>query len=272
MEGTHVRPAAVAGMFYPEAPAALRRDVSARLAAVAVPAPAPKAIVVPHAGYVYSGGVAATAYASVRLAAGTLRHVVLIGPSHRVGFRGIAVPEADAFASPAGIVSIDAESRQRALAHPAVFASDRAHAQEHSLEVQLPFLSAVLEHFELLPLLTGEVSSKDVADVLDRVWGGRDTLIVVSTDLSHFHDQRTARRLDDATAARVLAFDGTLEGDDACGAAGLNGFLVAAARRGMRSRQLDICTSADTAGDPRRVVGYGAFAFYDHDYDHDAVD
>jgi hypothetical protein len=261
MEAPRIRPAAVAGMFYPDDPVVLVRDVNDRLARAAATGPTPKALVVPHAGYAYSGKVAATAYASLESARGRIERVILIGPSHRVAFRGMAVPEADAFATPAGEVQIDREARTECLRYPAVFASDRAHAAEHSLEVQLPFLSAVLGDFTVLPLLAGDVEPESVAAVLDRVWGGAETLVVVSTDLSHFHDARTARRLDARTAARIVAFETTLGGEEACGAMALNGFLLAARRRGLVSRQLDLCNSADTAGDPHRVVGYGAFAF-----------
>lgn len=259
------RPAAVAGAFYDAMPDALRRNVEAYLAAVSDIGPAPKAIVVPHAGFVYSGAIAAVAYARLRQAAGSIHRVVLIGPSHRVGFRGLAVPTVRSFATPLGSVRVDAALCRQALLHRAVVASDRAHQQEHSLEVQLPFLQSVLTDFALLPLVAGDASSDEVAQVLERVWGGPETLIVVSTDLSHFHDTATARAKDAATCRRILALEPRLLGDEACGCVGLNGFLVAAARHNLVAQLLDSCNSGDTAGDPDRVVGYGAFAFYETD-------
>jgi MEMO1 family protein len=255
------RPPAVAGAFYPASADVLRHDVTSLLAAAYAGGAAPKAIVVPHAGYVYSGAVAASAYACVRAAATEIRRVVLIGPSHRVGFRGLAVPTVASFATPLGAVPIDDALRRQALTHPAVITSDRAHQLEHSLEVQLPFLQAVLRDFTLLPLVAGDAAAADVADVLDRVWGGPETLIVVSTDLSHFLDYPAAQARDAATSRHILALAPDLDGEDACGCVGLNGFLVAARRRCMTPRALARCNSGDTAGDRQRVVGYGAFAF-----------
>jgi AmmeMemoRadiSam system protein B len=258
-----LRPPAVAGTFYPASAAALRADVDALLTTQQARGPAPKAIVVPHAGYVYSGGVAAAAYVQLRDAAHELRRVVVVGPSHRVGFRGLAVPAAAAFATPLGTIRIDAGLRQQALTHPAVITSDAAHQFEHSLEVQLPFLQATLHDFTLLPLVAGDASPEDVAAVLERVWGGNDTLLVISTDLSHYLDYATANARDAATSRHILALKADLEGEDACGCVGLNGFLVAARRRGLTPRALSRCNSGDTSGDRRRVVGYGAFAFYE---------
>ena len=259
------RLAAVAGAFYDATPDVLRRNIEAYLAAIQDVGPAPKAIVVPHAGLIYSGGVAAAAYARLRVAKASVHRVVLIGPSHRVGFRGVAVPSANSFATPIGSVRIDDALRRQVLSHGAVITSDRAHQREHSLEVQLPFLQSVLTDFSLLPLVAGDASPDEVARVLELVWGGPETLIVVSTDLSHFYDAATARAKDAATCRRILALEPRLVGDEACGCVGLNGFLVAAARHGLVARLLDSCNSGDTAGDPYRVVGYGAFAFYEPD-------
>lgn len=262
------REPAVAGLFYPGSGAVLGRDVAALLdGAAARRAPvagelAPKALIVPHAGYIYSGPVAAAAYAELRATQAGWRRIVLIGPSHRVGFRGVAVPTVDLFDTPLGPVTIDDAARSQALAHPAVIASDRAHAREHSLEVQLPFLLAVLGEFSLLPLLAGEASAEIVAEVLEQLWGGPETGMLISTDLSHFHDAATARRLDRVTADRILSFDTTLNGEDACGCVGLNGFLLAARRHGLRVHELAVANSGDTAGDGDRVVGYGAFVFH----------
>lgn len=256
------REPAVAGLFYPAGPARLRADVVRYLGAAApAPGPAPKALVVPHAGYVYSGAVAASAYALLAPAAGRVRRVVLIGPSHRVAFRGLAVPGAAAFATPLGEVPLDAHGLAAVRAHPAVRVLDAAHAAEHSLEVQLPFLQAALGEFTLLPLVAGDAAAADVAAVLDLAWGGPETLVVVSTDLSHYHGYEEARALDAATCRAIAALEPGLAGEEACGCVGLNGFLLAARRRGLAARLLDLRNSGDTAGDRDRVVGYAAFAF-----------
>jgi len=260
-----IRPPAVAGSFYPGGTDVLRRDVARLLAAEPETGPAPKAIVVPHAGYVYSGAVAAAAYARLRSAAAELSRVVLVGPSHRVGFRGLAVPSVESFSTPLGTVPIDAAARQQVLSHHSVITSDRAHQFEHSLEVQLPFLQAVLRDFTLLPLVAGDASAADVAGVLELAWGGRETLLVISTDLSHYLDYTAANTRDLTTSRHILSLHADLQGEDACGCVGLNGFLVAARRRGLIGRQLARCNSGDTAGDRNRVVGYGAFAFYEAD-------
>jgi AmmeMemoRadiSam system protein B len=259
-----IRPAAVAGQFYPGSPAALSGELGTFLGAVAgadAGTTVPKALVVPHAGYVYSGGVAATAYA--RLAAGrdTIRRVVLLGPTHHVALRGLALPAAGAFATPLGVVEVDTEAAALLRDLPQVTRSAAAHAQEHSLEVQLPFLQRTLAQFKLVPLAVGMASADDVAAVLDRLWGGPETLIVISTDLSHYHGYVQAQRIDRSTAQRILALTPTLDHDEACGATPLNGFLVCARRRGLIPELLDLRNSGDTAGDRSRVVGYAAFAF-----------
>jgi AmmeMemoRadiSam system protein B len=262
MRQLNQRPPAVAGVFYSDATETLRRDIEEMLASQTASGPAPKAIVVPHAGYVYSGSVAAAAYARLRNFAAEIRRVVLVGPSHRVAFHGLAVPSVDAFATPLGAVPVDTVLRREVAVQRGVITSDRAHQFEHSLEVQLPFLQTVLREFTLLPIVAGDAAAADVADVLDCVWGGPETLIVVSTDLSHFLDYASARVRDAATGQRILAFSAELDGEDACGCVGLNGFLLAARRRGLTSEAIAQCNSGDTAGDRRRVVGYGAFAFY----------
>ncbi len=203
-----VRPPAVAGTFYPSTPNEVRSALR-RAAADAVPRPTdatvPEAIVVPHAGYVYSGAIAASAYARIAPAHDTIRRVVLLGPSHRVPVRGLAVPSVDAFETPLGLVPIDAAARSHVLDLPAVHVDDRAHAFEHSLEVQLPFLQTVLDDFTLLPMSVGDASDEDVAAVLDSCWGGAETLVVISTDLSHYHRYDDAVGLDARTAAAIVA-------------------------------------------------------------------
>jgi hypothetical protein len=256
------RPAAVAGLFYPDDAGTLAATV-ARALDVTVPdaEPLPKAVIVPHAGYVYSGPIAGVAYARVRRLRDRIRHVVLLGPAHRARVGGLAVSGADAFETPLGLVPVDDALRRRVLEHPAVAVDERAHAREHSLEVQLPFLQQTLGAFTLLPLAVGDAQPDDVAAVLDLVWGGPETLVVVSSDLSHYHDYATARAQDARTAAAVVA--GTPDAvadDDACGARPIRGLLVAARRHGLGVRLLDLRSSGDTAGDRDRVVGYAAFA------------
>ncbi len=270
---TLVRPAAVAGSFYPGSAPALRAALADHIARAAdgargsgqsqaAPAPAPKMLVVPHAGYVYSGDVAASAYALLAPLAGRIRRVVLLGPTHRVALRGLALPRAQAFDTPLGRVVIDEAAVAAITSLPQVLQDDRPHAQEHSLEVQLPFLQQVLgAGFGLVPLAVGAATPAQVAEVLERLWGGDETLVVISSDLSHYLPYAQARELDSATLQRILGFASDLHGDEACGATPLNGALQVAQRHGLQPRLLAFCNSGDTAGDKQRVVGYGAIAF-----------
>jgi hypothetical protein len=263
---TAVRPAAVAGMFYPGDAKALAADVEELLGGVAHLAPRlgfPKALVVPHAGYIYSGAVAAHAYDALAAARGVVRRVVLLGPVHRVPVRGLAAPAADWFATPLGRVRVDRTALQGLADLPQVVASDRAHALEHSLEVQLPFLQKQLGDFALVPFAVGDATVQEVAAVIERLWGGPETLIVISTDLSHYHAYDTARALDAATLARIAARAIDLNHDEACGATPLNGFLAVARNRDLPVKLLAACNSGDTAGGKGKVVGYSAFAAYE---------
>jgi AmmeMemoRadiSam system protein B len=259
---TRLRPAAVAGLFYPDDPDALAATL-ARDLAVPVPEdePLPQAVIVPHAGYLYSGPIAGVAYARVERMKGLVQRVVLVGPLHSASVDGIAVSGVDAFATPLGTVPVDAALRCRVLELPAVHVDDRAHAGEHSLEVQLPFLQATVGAFTLLPLGVGEAPPEAVAEILDAVWGGPETLVVVSSDLSHYEDYATACAHDRRTAAAIVTGDFDAIGDeDACGARAVRGVLVTAHRRGLAVRLLALGNSGDTAGGRARVVGYGAFA------------
>lgn len=256
-----VRPPAVAGLFYPDDPRELRDAVRGCLPAPAV-ATVPKAIIAPHAGYEYSGPVAGSAYALVRAARDTITRVVLVGPSHRVAFTGLAVPSVTHFSTPLGEVAIDQEAVGRIRALPQVHVLDQAHAREHSLEVHLPFLQVILGDFTLVPLVAGEASPAEVGEVLEHLWGGPETLIVISSDLSHYHDYATARRMDAATSAAIEALRGEAIGEeDACGRVPVRGLLWAAERRRLGARIIDVRNSGDTAGPRDRVVGYGAYAF-----------
>jgi AmmeMemoRadiSam system protein B len=261
---TNLRQAAVAGLFYPGDPRELHDQVQGFLAGVAGPdGGPPKAIIAPHAGYVYSGPVAASAYARVAAARGVVRRVVLMGPSHRVGFNGIAATHADGYATPLGNIPIDQEAVGKILSLPFVGYLDQAHAQEHSLEVHLPFLQEALGEFQLVPLVAGNASPEQVAEVLDRLWGGPETLIVISSDLSHYHDYATARRMDQATTLAIESLDpDAVQYESACGRVPVNGLLCSAKRRGMSVETVDLRNSGDTAGGKDRVVGYGAYVFH----------
>jgi len=250
-------------MFYPDNPIELKQTLADLLAnAQAADSPrAPKALIVPHAGYVYSGAVAASAYARLGELRGRIRRVVLLGPTHRVYVRGLALPEAERFATPLGEIQLDREAMQGIADLPQVTISAAAHQLEHSLEVQLPFLQLVLGDFMLLPLAVGEATADEVAAVLEQVWGGDETLIVISSDLSHFLPDALARKVDGGTVDAILALDPHLSHEQACGATPVNGLLLAARKHGLHPVALDVRNSSDTAGDPDRVVGYAAFAF-----------
>lgn len=257
----NIRSPAVSGLFYPGEAGALARDVRAMLASANPSDINPKTLIVPHAGYIYSGAVAASAYATLRNSARRIRRVVLLGPTHRVAVRGLALPGVDAFATPLGTVQVDAEAAQ-AIAHlPQVTVSPQAHALEHSLEVQLPFLQTVLPDFKLLPLAVGMASPEEVAEVLELLWGGEETLIVISSDLSHYLPYNVAREIDAATAQSILDLEHALTHEQACGGTPINGLTLAARRHHLIPHLLDLRNSGDTAGPRDGVVGYAAFAF-----------
>ncbi len=258
-----VRPAAVAGLFYPGEPDELARSVArllngARTGTSAVP----KALIAPHAGYIYSGPIAANAYALLAPARAAIKRVVLLGPMHRVAMRGIAAPSVACFATPLGRVGLDTQALARVRELPHVVVSDEAHALEHSLEVHLPFLQTALDDFKVLPLAVGAADAQHVAAVLDAVWGGPETLIVVSSDLSHYLPYHEAQRVDRATCDAILALRTDIGHAQACGATPVSGLALAAARRGLKPELIDLRNSGDTAGDKSRVVGYAACAFY----------
>ncbi|MGD9833200.1 MAG: AmmeMemoRadiSam system protein B [Piscinibacter sp.] len=263
MTPSTVRPAAVAGLFYPGQAAVLRTQIDGELAAVKAGSTQlpPKMLLVPHAGYVYSGPVAAHAYATLAGARGRIRRVVLLGPAHRVALRGLAAPTASAFETPLGRVAVDQAAIASLADLPQLSRRDDAHATEHSLEVQLPFLQSLLGDFTLVPLVVGHASPAEVAEVIERLWGGDETLILISSDLSHYLPYAQAQASDRATIDQVLHLDPALAHEQACGATPLGGALLAARRHGLQPRLLDLRNSGDTAGDRARVVGYAAVAF-----------
>lgn len=261
---TSIREPAVAGMFYPDDPATLQRMVDGYLEDVADSSePPPKALIVPHAGYIYSGPVAATGYARLRSIRHKVHRVVLLGPSHRVAFAGLATSSADYFRTPLGDIPLDRAAIDNLTGLPQIRLLDQAHQQEHSLEVHLPFLQESLEQFTLVPLVVGDANAEEVAAVLERLWGDEGTLIVISSDLSHYHDYATAQRLDQKTAAAIEALKPeAISSDGACGRNPVKGLLLLAQRKGMQVETLDLRNSGDTAGPRDQVVGYGAWAIH----------
>ena len=260
-EHAHTRYPAVAGLFYPANPKELRAMVARFLDETRTEEPPPKAMIAPHAGYVYSGAVAASAYARLRNRQRPIERVVLLGPAHRVGFYGVAASSADYFETPLGRVPLDREAIDRVVGLPDVFVFDPAHEQEHSLEVHLPFLQVALDdEFSLVPLVVGSGEVADVERVFDSLWGGDETLIVVSSDLSHYHDYHTARRMDQRTTEAIEALEpNKIRPEQACGRLPIQGLLGAAQRHGLECRNIDLRNSGDTAGPRDQVVGYGAY-------------
>ncbi|MDJ0683558.1 MAG: AmmeMemoRadiSam system protein B [Alphaproteobacteria bacterium] len=272
---TIIRPAAVAGTFYPRDKAQLGAMIDAlfkqastdRLATGSAPpqalSTAPKAVIAPHAGYIYSGLAAAQAYLAWSPIRETIRRVVLLGPTHRVPIRGFGATGADQWVTPLGAIPIDRAGLEALQANPLVAIHDAAHAQEHALEVHLPFLQRLIPDFMVLPLAVGQASAAETAAVLDTVWGGDETVILISSDLSHYLPYQAARAIDNETAARIEALDGTaLTPERACGRTPIAGLLDCAFRRGLTPQRLALLNSGDTAGDKDRVVGYGAWAFW----------
>lgn len=258
-----VRPPAVAGLFYPRDPGELRAEVEALVAAAEPPpGPAPAALVAPHAGYVYSGPVAAMAFRALAARRDEVRRVVLLGPSHYIAFDGLALAPHRAFRTPLGDVDLDPGAAAAIRDLPQVALLEAPHEREHSLEVELPFLQVVLAGFSLVPLAVGDASPEEVAEVLARLDGDEGTLVLISTDLSHYLDYDAAHARDRATGRAILDLDPARIGPhDACGRVPLNGLLHRARQRGLKARELDRRSSGDTAGPRDRVVGYGAYAF-----------
>ena len=256
-----MRNPAVAGLFYPEDREDLAACVHGYTEASEGNPDFPKAIIAPHAGYDYSGAVAGTAFAAVKSVASRISRVVLLGPSHRVAFHGLAVSGASAFQTPLGSVPLDREAIDTILTMDQVHEMDEAHLMEHSLEVELPFLQGVLGAFELVPLVVGCATYGEVSEVIDVLWGGDETLIVISSDLSHFLPYEQAREMDDETRKAIEALrPEDLAPEQACGRTPIGGLLLSARQRGMHVTTLNMCNSGDTAGSKDRVVGYGAYA------------
>ena len=255
-----IREPAVAGSFYPADPVELKAELDGLLTAVTTRFPPPKAIIVPHAGYIYSGPVAASGYASLIPLAGQITRVVLLGPAHRKAFSGLAVPASTVFKTPFGTIDLDTESIRKILLLPQVHTDEEAHRLEHSLEVHLPFLQRVLRDFILVPLVVGDASAEDVSEVIQQLWGGRETLLVISSDLSHFLDYDSARIRDAATTRAIenLAYE-DIDYHDACGRNPVSGLLHYARNHDLNIKTIDLRNSGDTAGPRDQVVGYGTW-------------
>lgn len=260
---TSTRPSAVAGMFYPAQPDALMTQLTSMLVQARTDELAPKAIIAPHAGYIYSGQTAADVYARLANTRKKINTVVLLGPAHRVAFKGIAAPTVAAFATPLGKIPIDQQRIQQATQLENVGYLDQAHAEEHSLEVQLPFLQKLLGEFSLVPFVVGDATQDDVAHLLKLLWDDDSTLIVISSDLSHFLDYETAKQHDLKTANMIENFQGEQLGShDACGYKPIGGLLKIAKEKDLSIERVSLCNSGDTAGDKNRVVGYASYALY----------
>jgi len=258
----NIRHMAVAGTFYPADKNQLRLMLKGYLDDAPQNNKVPKAIIVPHAGYIYSGPIAATAYARLQLAEQPIKKVLLIGPSHRVGFKGMALSTADQFATPLGNIAIDTETVKQLAELPFVQYSDQIHELEHSLEVQLPFLQMVLGSFSLIPIVTGDATPDQVCQVIEKFWEQEDVLIVISSDLSHFHDYQTAKKMDQLTSEIIeqLQYE-KLDGESACGRVPVSGLMALARKNKLEIKNIDLRNSGDTAGfaDLDRVVGYGTY-------------
>ena len=262
LHGYVIRAPAVAGLFYPDDRRELLEMVRGFLAAPALTLPAPKALIAPHAGFVYSGPVAGSAFAQLQSVRDSITRVVLAGPSHRVGFPGIALSSARAFSTPLGQVPVDMEAVAAISDLPEVSLLDLAHAQEHSLETHLPFLQVALRQFSIVPLVVGDATPAAIAAVFNHLWGGPETLLVVSSDLSHYHAYAQAGRMDTATSKAIEGLDDrAIDGQHACGWLPVRGLILAARQHGLTARALDVRNSGDTAGSRDEVVGYGAYAF-----------
>lgn len=258
-----IRHPAVAGMFYPDDPAELNRQLDQFLQVPVRTASRPKAVIVPHAGYIYSGPVAGEAYAALRPYADDIKRVVLLGPSHRVPFSGIAAADFSAYETPLGRVPVDLNAVRQLLDKGLVVVRNDAHQFEHSLEVHVPFLQKALGDFSLIPLVVGDASYEDVQQVLEQLWDGPETLIVISSDLSHYHDYATARAMDERTSRAIEQLHPeAIQYDDACGRIPVGGLLLAARQHGLDATTIDLRNSGDTAGPRDQVVGYGAYVFH----------
>lgn len=253
------RSPAVAGRFYEKSAPLLQKQLDDWVSPPATHRNLIRALIVPHAGYIYSGEVAAKAYCQLQPQAETIKKVILIGPSHRYAFHGCAVPNSRYFSTPLGSVLIDIQSIDNLIEIDDIKVSDQVHAQEHCLEVQLPFLQTCLHQFTLLPLLTSDISATQVAKIIGKLWQQEDTLLVISSDLSHFHPYADAQCIDQNTCSTIERFEPSLTAEQACGSTGINALLLLAKKRRYQLTRMELKNSGDTAGDKERVVGYVSY-------------
>ncbi|MCP3866540.1 MAG: AmmeMemoRadiSam system protein B [Gammaproteobacteria bacterium] len=259
-----IRAPAVAGSFYPADPEEIRSQISAFISdGKPGRVPAPKALIAPHAGYVYSGPVAGSAYAQLEQVADRITRVVILAPAHRMAFSGVACSRADFFRTPLGDVAVDVDAMKLISDLPQINSIDQAFNGEHSIEVHLPFLQETLKHFRIVPLLVSDASAQDVEQVLEKLWGGSETLILISSDLSHYLDYESASAMDTETTRAIEALDHhKLDYHRACGRTPVSGLLLSARHHQLSAVTLDQRNSGDTAGPKTQVVGYGAYAFH----------
>lgn len=258
-----VKQPAVAGIFYPAEPEILHRQIREFIAAAGTAdAPAPKALIAPHAGYIYSGPIAGSAYASLGKEASRIHRVILLAPSHRVALRGIAYSSANYFQTPLGLVPLDRKTQDRLARLPQLHLHDAAFEEEHSIEVHLPFLQELLTDFSIIPLLVGDATAEQVAEVIEQVWQPDGNLVVISSDLSHYLDYTSATKMDRETSQAIEALQPeALSYHSACGRIPVSGLLLVAKKHDLKARTVDLRNSGDTAGSHDRVVGYGAYVF-----------
>ncbi len=263
----NVRQPAVAGMFYPQDRLILEQTIKQFIAQAEQYNPPPKALIVPHAGYIYSGYTAAQAYASLQSKSATIKKIVLLGPAHTMYFKGIAYDPATYVATPLGDIEQDTGLLAKISSLPYVYSLPQAHQKEHCLEVQWPFCQVLFNQFTLLSLVVGETEPEQVAELLELVWGGDETLIIISSDLSHYLAYNEAQKEDTQTclAISTLNFESLIH-HNACGFYPLRGFLHYARQHQLCGRLVDLRNSGDTAGSKERVVGYSSYHFYQNLY------
>ncbi|MEY3220641.1 MAG: hypothetical protein RIT27_1998 [Pseudomonadota bacterium] len=261
---TYIRKPILAGFFYPDEPLFLIHTIEELLKEIPPTDISPKALIVPHASYEYAGKIMATAYASLLKKHFQIKNVVLLGISHHTSFRGIAVTSKTAYLTPLGQIPVEESTVMKLLQYPQIIMFDEAHIKEHCLELQLPFLQVILQSFSLIPLVVGDISSNNISEVLKILWGNQETLVIVTSNLSYYHHYNTAQQLDqmNATLIETLRWQ-DLKHDQTCSSPLMGGLLQVAQQKALTAKTFAICNSGDTIGTKDRVVGYGAFGFYE---------
>lgn len=260
-----IKKPAVAGAFYPDEPDILNNMVEHLFDAITWAGSSPKAIIAPHAGYIYSGIAAACAYQCLEMMP-YIKNIILVGPSHYIAFNGVAYSDYDTFITPLGELFVNTNLIQQIAKLPATQHFNDAFSREHCLEVQFPFLQKKLNEFTIVPLLVSGANKQTVASVLEALWGDKETLVIISSDLSHYHDYLTAQQLDSETSQAIVNLDAdNIKEDSACGRIAIRGLLHLAKQKKMQAKKILQINSGDTAGDKQRVVGYGAYHFFENE-------